>query len=127
MAPAAIGMGYKSLHIESPLDLGRCCVRVDPENLPRYSKTAKTCWRPANGAALELTIERISQETGSRPPAPPQHVIVIPDDFPPVFTDSTALMRLRRRPDLDLRLYTTRPADEAELLSRISPANSLVS
>lgn len=54
------------------------------------------------------------------------HLIVVPDDFPPVFTDSTALMRLRRRPDLEVRVYTTLPKDEADLISRIFAANTVI-
>lgn len=35
-------------------------------------------------------------------------------------------MRLRRRPDIDVRVFTTRPRDEGELLSRISAANTVI-
>lgn len=55
-----------------------------------------------------------------------KHVIVVPDDFPPVFTDSTALMRLKRRPDIDLHVYASRPRDESELMSRVSHANTII-
>ena len=55
-----------------------------------------------------------------------KHVIVVPDDFPPVFTDSTALTRLKRRSDLELHVYASRPKDEAELMSRIATANTVV-
>ncbi len=55
-----------------------------------------------------------------------RHTVVVPDDFPPVFTDSTALMRLRRRQDLDVRIYNSQPRDEADLMSRISLADTVI-
>ncbi len=35
-------------------------------------------------------------------------------------------MRLRRRNDLDVQVYTTQPKDETELISRVSAANSVI-
>ena len=55
-----------------------------------------------------------------------RHLVVVPDDYPPVFADSTALMRLRRRSDLDVEVHTTQPRDEAELIDRIASANTIV-
>lgn len=55
-----------------------------------------------------------------------KHLVVVPDDFPPVFADSTALMRLRRRPDVDLQVHTSQPRNEAELVSRIISANTVI-
>ena len=74
-----------------------------------------------------MAIDKSSQAANASSPEQPQHLVVIPDDFPPVFTDSTALMRLRRRHDVDVRVYTTRPGSEGELLSRISAANTVIS
>lgn len=54
------------------------------------------------------------------------HRVVVPDDYPPVFADSTALMRLRRRSDLEVEVYTTQPRDEADLISRIATANTVI-
>lgn len=55
-----------------------------------------------------------------------KHRVVVPDDFPPVFADSTALMRLRRRADIDIDVYTTQPRNESELISRIVTANTVI-
>lgn len=55
-----------------------------------------------------------------------RHLVVVPDDFPPVFTDSTALMRLRRMEYLDIQVFSTPPRDEAELIERIVAANTVI-
>ncbi len=56
----------------------------------------------------------------------PKHQVVVPDDFPPVFADSTALMRLRRRSDIETVVYTTQPRNEGELIARIASANTVI-
>lgn len=53
-------------------------------------------------------------------------LIVAPDDFTPVFTDSASLMRLRRRPQLDVRVYTSSPRNEADLIERVAGAHTIV-
>jgi phosphoglycerate dehydrogenase-like enzyme len=79
-----------------------------------------------DGEQPKLIHERPFHEAGTNLQVPLKHVVVVPDDFPPVFADSTALLRLRRRPELDVHVYTTRPSDESELLSRISSANTVI-
>ena len=54
-------------------------------------------------------------------------LVVIPDDEPPVMTDSPALLRLRSEPGIDVEVMTSRPADEAELARRIARAHTAVS
>ena len=54
-------------------------------------------------------------------------LVVIPDDEPPVMTDSPALLRLRSEPGIDLEVMTSRPADETELTRRIAGAHTAVS
>src|ERR1051325_8483894 len=51
-------------------------------------------------------------------------LIVIPDDFPAVFTESGQLDRLRAAGEV--RAYTTRAADEAELVRRLEGASAVV-
>lgn len=58
--------------------------------------------------------------------SPSEKRVVIPDDFPPVFTDSAALARLRRMPEFDVRTFTTRPANSDELVDRIEGAHTVV-
>ena len=58
--------------------------------------------------------------------SPSEKRVVIPDDFPPVFTDSAALARLRRMPEFDVRTFTTRPANSDELVDRIKGAHTVV-
>lgn len=55
-----------------------------------------------------------------------RHRVVVPDDFPTVFADSTALMRLRRRADIDIEVHTTQPRNEAELVARIANAETVI-
>ncbi|MCZ6539888.1 MAG: NAD(P)-dependent oxidoreductase [Chloroflexi bacterium] len=52
--------------------------------------------------------------------------IVVPDDDPPVFTDSAALARLRRLPDVEVISYTERPGNPYELIERISGSHTLI-
>jgi len=54
-------------------------------------------------------------------------LVVIPDDEPPVMTDSSALLRLRNEPDIDVEVMTSRPSDETELARRIARAHTAVS
>lgn len=56
----------------------------------------------------------------------PRLMIVAPDDFPPVFTDSAALMRLRRRPQFDLRVFSSHPGGEADLIERVADAHTII-
>ncbi len=74
----------------------------------------------------EVTEENRNDSTEHAEESTSRHLVVVPDDYPPVFTDSTALMRLRRRSDLDLVVHATQPRDEADLISRISSANTIV-
>ncbi len=55
-----------------------------------------------------------------------KHLVVVPDDFPPVFADSTALMRILRRSDIDFEIHTSQPRNESELISRIALANTVI-
>jgi D-3-phosphoglycerate dehydrogenase len=57
---------------------------------------------------------------------PENLLVVVPDDFPPVFADSAALMRLRRRAHLEIRVFTSRPRDEADLIERTSEAHTIL-
>ena len=52
--------------------------------------------------------------------------VVIPDDFPPTYGDPEQADLARLRPRADVRLYTTRAADRAELFRRIAPAEVLI-
>lgn len=52
--------------------------------------------------------------------------VTIPDDHPPVMTDSPALDRLRARSDVQLEVWTTRPDSESELRHRIEGAHTVV-
>ena len=54
-------------------------------------------------------------------------LVVIPDDEPPVMSDSPALLRLRGAPGIDVEVMTSRPADEAELAERIANAHTAIS
>ena len=54
-------------------------------------------------------------------------LVVIPDDEPPVMSDSPALLRLRSAPDIGVEVMTTRPADETELARRIAGAHTAIS
>ncbi len=53
--------------------------------------------------------------------------ISIPDDQPPLITDSPALARLRAATDVEVALWDTRPTSEVELLERISGAHTVIS
>lgn len=50
--------------------------------------------------------------------------IVIPDDFPPVISGTPALQTLQAHGDVDV--YTSRPGTEAELITRIRSAHTVV-
>lgn len=65
----------------------------------------------------------VGPETGD---SDAKRIVVVPDDFPPVFADSTALMRLRRRADIEIEVYTTQPRNEAELISRMANAGTVI-
>ncbi len=52
--------------------------------------------------------------------------ISIPDDQPPLIIDSPALARLRAATDVEVALWDTRPAGEAELLERISNSHTVI-
>lgn len=52
--------------------------------------------------------------------------ISIPDDQPPLITDSPALARLRAATDAEVALWDTRPTSEVELLERISDAHTVI-
>ena len=52
--------------------------------------------------------------------------IVVPDDYPPVFTDSAALGRLNRLPLLKVESHTDRPKNSEELIQRISGAHTII-
>jgi len=54
-------------------------------------------------------------------------LVVIPDDEPPVMSDSPALMRLRNAPGIEVELMTSRPTDEADLARRIAGAHTAIS
>ena len=53
--------------------------------------------------------------------------IVVPDDHPPLLTDSSALARLKSQSNAEVKIWTSRPANESELLSRIDRAHTVVS
>jgi D-3-phosphoglycerate dehydrogenase len=52
--------------------------------------------------------------------------VVVPDDDPPVFTDSAALARLRRLPNVEVVSHTDRPGSPYELIERIYGAHTLI-
>jgi phosphoglycerate dehydrogenase-like enzyme len=52
--------------------------------------------------------------------------VVIPDDFPPTYVDLDQPDLARLRPRADVRLYTTRAADRAELFERIASGDVLI-
>jgi D-3-phosphoglycerate dehydrogenase / 2-oxoglutarate reductase len=54
-------------------------------------------------------------------------IIVIPDDQPSLIADSPALARLREQSGAEIRLFNTRPSDEASLLDRIQGAHTAIS
>ncbi len=52
--------------------------------------------------------------------------ISIPDDRPPLITDSPALARLRATEGTEVTVWDTRPDSEVELLERISDAHTVI-
>tara|TARA_Y100000590_G_scaffold452771_1_gene596535 strand:- start:37178 stop:38116 length:939 start_codon:yes stop_codon:yes gene_type:complete len=52
--------------------------------------------------------------------------IVIPDDYPPVFLDSSAINRLRHVPNISLTIYNDRKNDTEELIKKIQNAHTLI-
>ena len=46
--------------------------------------------------------------------------IVIPDDYPPVFLDSNAINRLRRVPNVSLKIFNDRLTDTEEIKTYIN-------
>lgn len=73
-----------------------------------------------------MAVDRSSDQPGEDESGA-KHIVVVPDDFPPVFADSTALMRLRRRSDIEIKVHTTQPRNESELISRIISAGTVIS
>jgi D-3-phosphoglycerate dehydrogenase len=56
--------------------------------------------------------------------AQPRAIIVIPDDYPPVISNTPALQTLQHHGDVTI--HTTRPETEDELLARIRDAHTVV-
>ena len=54
----------------------------------------------------------------------PHVLVVVPDDYPPVFSDSLAHARLKRMPGVDVVVYESRPENEAELMNRLAGAHT---
>ena len=52
--------------------------------------------------------------------------IVIPDDFPPTYASLDQADLRRLAPHADVRLYTSRAADRAELFERLAPADVVI-
>jgi D-3-phosphoglycerate dehydrogenase / 2-oxoglutarate reductase len=52
--------------------------------------------------------------------------VVVADDDPPVFTDSAAMGRLRRIPNVEVKSFTERPSNPYALIDRISGAHTLI-
>ena len=52
--------------------------------------------------------------------------IVIPDDYPPVFLDSSAINRLRHVPNVSLTIYNDRKNGTEELIKKINNAHTLI-
>ncbi len=53
--------------------------------------------------------------------------IAIPDDQPPLIADSPALARLREQSGAEVRLWNSRPDNEAVLLERIAGSHTVIS
>ena len=51
---------------------------------------------------------------------------VIPDDYPPVFLDSSAINRLRHVPNVSLTIYNDRKNGTEELIKKINNAHTLI-
>ena len=52
--------------------------------------------------------------------------IVIPDDYPPVFLDSSAINRLRHVPNVSLTIYNDRKNATEELIKKIQNAHTVI-
>ncbi len=52
--------------------------------------------------------------------------IVIPDDYPPVFLDSNAINRLRRVPNVSLKIFNDRLTDTDELIEKLKGAHTVI-
>ena len=52
--------------------------------------------------------------------------IVIPDDYPPVFLDSNAINRLRRVPNVSLKIFNDRLTDTEELIKKFEKAHTVI-
>lgn len=55
-----------------------------------------------------------------------ERLLVIPDDEPPVMSDSAALLRLKRSPGVRVEVHTGRPGGEADLVRRVSRADAVI-
>jgi D-3-phosphoglycerate dehydrogenase len=53
-------------------------------------------------------------------------LVAIPDDDPPVISQSRALLRLQAAPDVEVKVWNSRPGSESELLRRIAGAHSVL-
>lgn len=53
-------------------------------------------------------------------------LVIVPDDHPPVISDSPALLELRHAPDVELRLMTSQPVDDFDLSTRINDAHTVI-
>ena len=53
--------------------------------------------------------------------------VVVPDDSPPIFWDSTALMRLKNDPRVAVTVHTSSLRDEGQLIERIKKAHTVIS
>ena len=53
--------------------------------------------------------------------------VVVPDDSPPIISDSAALARLQAQPDIEVTVFESRPADEVDLARRIESAHTVLS
>ncbi|NQW20850.1 MAG: hypothetical protein HQ477_09065 [Chloroflexi bacterium] len=52
--------------------------------------------------------------------------VVVPDDDPPVLTDSAAMARLSRQPNIEVTSFTERPNNAYDLIERISGAHTVI-
>ena len=53
-------------------------------------------------------------------------LLVIPDDDPPVMSDSAALLRLKMSPGVRVEVHTGRPGGEADLARRIARSDAVI-
>ena len=51
---------------------------------------------------------------------------MIPDDYPPVFLDSNAINRLRRVPNVSLKIFNDRLTDTEELIKKFEKAHTVI-